>query len=105
MESKYPKIDSAYLTFLSFGKTAQLNCDYLGLEDEATTTSMIKAIHSLDKKIMVWTPNEKKRLEYFLNTEVDYIITDNVKQATEAVEEFNNRSDIEVISDIIYSLF
>lgn len=105
VESKYPKIDSAYLTFLSFGKTAQLNCDYLGLEDEATTTSMIKTIHSLDKKIMVWTPNEKKRQEYFLNTEVDYIITDNVKQATEAVEEFNNRSDIEVISDIIYSLF
>ncbi|MBQ6478689.1 MAG: glycerophosphoryl diester phosphodiesterase membrane domain-containing protein [Erysipelotrichaceae bacterium] len=104
-ETEYPMMNTAYLTFVSFGNTAELNCDYLGLEDEATTSYVTDAIHEQNKKIMVWTPNEKERQSYFLKSEVDYIITDNVKQAKEILESYKDRDDYEKILDWIIGLF
>lgn len=104
-ETKYPEMNTAYLTFVSFGNTAELNCDYLGLEDEAATDYATDAVHELNKKIMVWTPNEKERQNYFLKSEVDYIITDNVRQANGIIESYRDRSDSEKIVDFVIRLF
>ena len=104
-ETVYPEINTAYLTFISFGNTAALNCDYLGLEDEATTSYVTDAVHGLNKKIMVWTPNEKERQSHFLKSEVDYIITDNVRQANEIIESYQDRNDYEKVLDFIVHLF
>ncbi|MBR5754844.1 MAG: glycerophosphoryl diester phosphodiesterase membrane domain-containing protein [Erysipelotrichaceae bacterium] len=102
--SAYPDIDTAYLTFASFGRTADLNCDYLGLEDESATGQIITAIHDQDKKVLVWTPNSESRQRHFLMSYADYIITDNVKQAKEILEDIRNRNDYEIIVDWILQM-
>ena len=104
-ETAYPEMNTAYLTFVSFGNTAALNCDYLGLEDEAATSFAADSVHDLNKKIMVWTPNERERQDYFLKSDVDYIITDNIRQANEILESYQDRSDLEKVVDFVMRLF
>ena len=96
-ENRYPEIQCAYLTFASFGNTAELNCDYLGLEEEAASSSNIFAIHKSGRKVLVWTPNTSDSLETFLLSDADYIITDRIIQAKEKIEELSNRNKFDII--------
>ena len=100
IERNYPEMDTAYLTFASFGKTANLNCDYIGLEEEATNISTINAIHDTGRKVMVWTPNSEYSVRKFLLSEADYIITDQVSLARKTTKELDERKDIEVLVDM-----
>ena len=92
-------MQTGFLTFVSFGKTAVLNCDYLGLEEESATSSAIQAIHDQGKKVLVWTSNEKESQRYFLCSQADGLITDNVKQAAEIKAELLERTDLQRIID------
>ena len=98
-ETTYPEIKTGYLTFASFGNTASLNCDYLGLEEESASPSVIEAVHAQDKKVLVWTPNEEESQKNFLLSKADGIITDEVFQAKEIIWELENSSDLERILD------
>lgn len=95
IESVYPEVQTGYLTFLSYGDTTQLHCDYLGLEEESATSSAIDAVHRQGKKILVWTPNTVSSQEHFLVSSADAIITDNIVQANELTEQLENRTDLE----------
>lgn len=102
IERNYPEMETAYLTFASFGDTAKLNCDYLGLEEEACNSNTIDAIHDSGRKVLVWTPNSVSAQRKFLNSKADYIITDNISQANEQIKSLNERQDYEVILDWIF---
>ncbi|MBQ6501562.1 MAG: glycerophosphoryl diester phosphodiesterase membrane domain-containing protein [Mogibacterium sp.] len=101
IETNYPDIQTGFLTFASFGKTAALNCDYIGLEEESATTDAIDAVHKEGKKVLVWTANAKGSQKHFLCTEVDGIITDNVSQAVGLASELRQRSDLDRMVDKI----
>ena len=101
IETNYPEMQTGFLTFASFGKTAELNCDYIGLEEESATSDAIDAIHGEGKKVLVWTANEKGSQRHFLCTEVDGIITDNVSQAIEISAQLEERSDLDRMIDKI----
>ena len=105
IETNYPEMQTGFLTFASFGKTAELNCDYIGLEEESATTDAIDAIHREGKKVLVWTANEKGSQKHFLCTEVDGLITDNVSQAIGLVTELEQRTDLDRMIDKIKTLF
>ena len=105
IETNYPEIQTGFLTFASFGKTAELNCDYIGLEEESATTDAIDAIHKEGKKVLVWTANEKGSQKHFLCTEADGLITDNVSQAVGLAEELEQRSDLDRMVDKIKTVF
>ena len=94
-------MDTAYLTFASFGNTQNLNCDYLGLEEEAASVRIISMIHESGKKVMVWTPNSLESQKKFLISEADYIINDKVLQEDNMIEELKRRDRIDVILDAI----
>ena len=102
IETKYPEMDTAYLTFASFGNTQNLNCDYLGLEEEAASVRIINMIHESGKKVMVWTPNSLESQKKFLISQADYIITDQISMANETIKELNKRKDYEVILDWVF---
>ena len=102
-EKTYPEIQTGYLTFLSFGNTAALNCDYLGLEEESATADAMNAIHAQGKKVLVWTPNEGDSQKHFLLSKADGIITDNVSQAFDIILQLENRTDFERILDGIFN--
>ena len=102
-EETYPEIQTGYLTFLSFGNTAALNCDYLGLEEESATASAMDAIHRQGKKVLVWTPNEPASQKHFLLSKADGIITDHVSQAFGLISQLEKRTDFEKIVDGIFN--
>lgn len=104
IETTYPEIQTGFLTFASFGRTAALNCDYLGLEEESATVDTINAIHNENKKVLVWTVNEEGSQKYFLCSMVDGIITDNVSQALKLSGELEDRSDLERMIDKIKTI-
>lgn len=104
IETNYPEMQTGFLTFASFGKTAALNCDYIGLEEESATADAIDAIHKEGKKALVWTANEKGSQKHFLCTKVDGLITDNVTQAIGLVTELEQRSDLERMIDKIKTI-
>ena len=57
------------------------------------------------KKDTIWTVNEKGSQKHFLCSKADALITDNVSEAMEMIEEINNRSDLNRIIDRIQELF
>ncbi len=101
IEDNYPEIETGYLTFASFGDTASLKCDYLGLEEESASSAVIARIHEQNKKVMVWTVNTPDSQKYFLKRNVDAIITDKVNQANGIIDKLENRSDFELIFDLL----
>ena len=105
IETNHPEIQTGFLTFASFGKTANLNCDYIGLEEESATADTVKSIHGEGKKVLVWTANEADSQKHFLCTDVDGLITDNVSQAIGLMTEFENRSDIDRMVGKIKTVF
>ncbi len=104
IETNYPEIETGFLTFVSMGKTAGLNCDYIGLEEESATTDAIDAIHDEGKKALVWTADEKGSQKHFLCTGIDGIITDNVVQALSLITELEHRSDLDRMIDKIKTI-
>ncbi len=104
IETNYPEMQTGFLTFASFGKTAELNCDYIGLEEESATADAIDAIHREDKKVLVWTANERGSQKHFLCTKADGLITDNVSQALGLVTELEQRSDLDRMIDKIKTI-
>jgi glycerophosphoryl diester phosphodiesterase len=104
-ENRYPEIRCAYLTFASFGKTAELNCDYLGLEEEAASVAVIDAIHESGREVLIWTPNSESSQKDFLLSDADYIITDYVSQAQGINKELSERDKTQIIMDEIAFFF
>lgn len=104
IETNYPEIETGFLTFASLGKTAELNCDYIGLEEESATVDAIDAIHNEGKKALVWTANEEGYQKHFLCTNVDGIITDNVSQALSLATQLEQRSDLDRMIDKIKTI-
>ena len=105
IETNYPEIQTGFLTFASFGETAALNCDYIGLEEESATADAINAIHKEGKKALVWTANEEGSQKHFLCSEVDGLITDNVSQAIGLATQLEQRSDLDRMVDKIKTMF
>lgn len=103
IETTYPEMNTGYLTFISFGDIASLNCDYIGLEEECATGDAISKVHRRGKKALVWTANEEQSQEHFLLTNIDGIITDNISQAMDIDAKLDERSDFEIIIDAFLS--
>lgn len=101
IETSYPEMETGFLTFASFGDTALLNCDYLALEEESATADSIAAIHKQGKKVLIWTANKKESQRHFFCSSADALITDNVTQAMQVLEEISERSDLSRIIDRI----
>ena len=101
IETTYPDIQTGFLLFASLGKTAELNCDYIGLEEESATTETVRSIHNEGKKVLVWTANKKGSQKQFLCSNADGIITDKVAQAMRIISALEKRTDLERMIDRI----
>lgn len=104
IEKTYPETLTGFLTFASFGDTALLNCDYLGLEEESATTGTIREIHNQGKKVIVWTSNNKRSQRHFLCSPADALITDNISQASAIKKELETRTELRRMIDRILGI-
>lgn len=104
LENTYD-VKTGFLAFGSYGDLSRLNCDYLALEELATTDDVIDAVHEQGKGVFVWTLNNEEQQQHFFRTDADAIITDSVVQANELKASFAKRDDLTRIVDWIISLF
>ncbi|MCR5060526.1 MAG: glycerophosphoryl diester phosphodiesterase membrane domain-containing protein [Saccharofermentans sp.] len=105
IEDNYPEIETGYLAFITLGNVGALNCDYIGLEEEAATNTAIDAAHENGRKVMVWTPNSTSSQRRFLISRADAIITDNTTQANDLFSELLNRDDFTRMIDTVVNYF
>lgn len=104
IETNYPEMQTGFLLFASFGATDKLNCDYLGMEEESVTQNAITGAHDQNKKMLVWTANERETQKHFMCSDADGIITDNVVQAVRVQQELEKRSDLQRMVDRIMTI-
>ena len=97
IEEKYQEMDSGFLYFFSIGQTDEMVGDYLIMEELEATENNIELIKEKGKKAIVWTVNTDASIQRFINSDVDGIITDHIKNVKEALDERENRTDLEVI--------
>ena len=105
VESTYPEMNTGFLAFASFGDTAELNCDYLALEEKTAAVDTINSIHSYGKKVLVWTVNDDEDIEEFIQSGADELITDNLSGVKEIIEELDNQTPIERIVYGVLDMF
>ena len=105
LEKNYHDVKGGYLAFGSYGETQNLNCDYLALEEQATSPLLIANVHDAGKSYLVWTVNTEEEQEKFLCTGADAIITDNITQAARIKDEINHRGDVERVMSVVGTWF
>lgn len=99
VETHYPEFDTGVLLFAGVGNLPKLNCDILLLEEESVSNARIAEAHDAGKQIGVWTVNDSNGLSRFLDSEVDYIITDDIRLAKETEQDLLARTPYEVFED------
>ena len=105
IESNYPEMQTGYLCFATFGETAALNCDFLGIEEESAIDAVLEDIKQAGKKTLVWTVNNWEDQHSFLQKNAYAIITDEVSMAHDLTEQLEQRSEIQRIVDRIMLMF
>ncbi len=101
-EETYPEFETGTLFFASLGDVSSLSCDLLIMEEETATDTNIRNIHKAGKQAIAWTVNTEDGLYHFLDTWLDAVITDEIILAEEVQAKLDNRTDLQVMEDLIY---
>ena len=104
LENIHSDADTGYLCFYSFGSISRMKCDALLLETEAAVQTNINSAHSNGKRVYVWTVNSLNGITEFMNSNVDGIITDEVKLSYATREAMKKRSDETRVIERLYYL-
>ena len=99
VETHYPEYETGVLFFAGVGNLSKLNCDILLLEEESVSNARIAEIHAAGKQIGVWTVNDTEGFRRFLDSAVDYIITDDLETAREEKDFLAERTPYQVLED------
>ncbi len=101
-EETYPEFETGTLFFASLGDVSSLTCDLLIMEEETATDTNINNIHKAGKQAIAWTVNTEEGMYHFLDTWLDAVITDEIILAEEVQAKLDNRTDLQVMEDLIY---
>ena len=104
IEGHHPEVDTGYLVYFSFGNLEDFNCDMLLVESECLSGSEIKRIHEAGKEVGVWTINTTSDLNLWLLSDVDYVVTDEVRGALALKRFLYNGNDEERILEAMILL-
>ena len=99
IEDKYPEIQTGFLYFFVLGKISDIRADVLIMEEREATPEKVHIIHRACKKSYVWTVNSKSSMERFVDSDVDGIITDYIRDVKAAIRRRDDRTDIEIIME------
>ncbi|MCF0110356.1 MAG: glycerophosphoryl diester phosphodiesterase membrane domain-containing protein [Erysipelotrichaceae bacterium] len=99
IETTYPELETGYLYFFYYGNIADLHCDLLIMEEEAASADIVDTIHNSGKKAYVWTINNAESARNFLTSNIDGIITDEVRMIQQLQDEYTHRSDLDLLKD------
>ena len=99
LKEKYPESKVASVFFEGIGDFGKLPCDLMGVEEGMASPIIYAMAHSNGKKVDVWTPNTEKSLRLFMDSDVDYITTDEVALAEKVRKDLDSRTQRQLIID------
>ena len=105
METLHPDADTIYLSYYSFGRLENLNCDGLGIEAASATARNIRRIHLAGKRVDVWTCNTIGAISQVVLSEADGIITDEIDRTEHFINLFVRREFLSRIMNRILPEF
>ena len=91
LETLHPDAETIYLSYYSFGRLENLNCDGLGIEAASATARNIRRIHLAGKRVDVWTCNTIGAISQVALSEADGIITDEIDRTEGMLDAFTRR--------------
>lgn len=99
LKEKYPDARVSSVFFAGMGDFEKLPCDILGVEEGMGDELLYIKAHEGGKEVAVWTPNTEEALRMFMDSDVDYITTDEVELAEQVRRELDGRTVREVITE------
>ncbi|MCR5083111.1 MAG: glycerophosphoryl diester phosphodiesterase membrane domain-containing protein [Parasporobacterium sp.] len=99
LKEKYPESYVSSVFFGGIGNFGDLPCDLLGMEEGMASPLIYYNAHSHGKTVDVWTPNSESSLHLFMDSDVDYITTDEVELSQKVRKDLDSRSEREIIKD------
>lgn len=103
-ESAYPEMNTGYIYSYAYGKQAEIKVDSLILEVTPATSDVIAEIHDQNKQVYVWTVDTNEKLNHFLDSDADGIITNEVTKAEKIQTRLNQRTDQERVRDFFTTM-
>lgn len=97
-ETKYPDFDTGLLFFGGFGDVADLNVDFILMEEEMSS-KYIGDVKDNNKTSGIWTVNHDQGMINAFDLGADTIITDDMRLFNTIKTNLDNRTDFEVIRD------
>ncbi|WP_425538308.1 glycerophosphodiester phosphodiesterase family protein [Microaceticoccus formicicus] len=101
IEQKYPEINSGFIYFLAIGDVSKLEGDYLILEEDAASDSVIEKISNAGKKSVIWTVNTAESIDKQIRSYAEAIIIDQLDLAKKTLEEYNKRDDRDILREML----
>lgn len=92
MESLDYRVRTGYIMYVAIGDLSTINTDFYSIEASSLTDRFVEKAHDIGREVHVWTVNDTKKLEDYLSTGVDNIITDydaDMKKELQSINEFN----------------
>lgn len=99
LKERYPEAKVSSVFFAGMGDFEKLPCDILGVEEGMGTPLIYAQAHSGGKEVAVWTPNTDQALRTFMDSDVDYITTDEIEIAEQVRKDLDARTERELIID------
>ncbi|MDO5066632.1 MAG: glycerophosphodiester phosphodiesterase family protein [Propionibacteriaceae bacterium] len=102
VENTYPEVITGYLYYFGVGDVANLNFDYLIIEEGVATSSKVEELQASGRKVVVWTVNTEESIDRFAGSQVDGIITDVPVKVSEGIAAKRSRDDLDRIADAVF---
>lgn len=95
IEEFAPEIKTVYSMFLAWGNVAKIDkIDGFTIEEENICPTLVDAIHKTNRPCFVWTVNTEERVQYFVDCNIDGILTDDPIMMRNALIACNYNSGI-----------
>ena len=92
-------IKTVYVMSIAIGNIIDLSsADIYSIEASSIKYSLVARIHNSGKKVFAWTINDEETLHKMIDLNVDNIITDDIKQAQNAL---TSSEEINIINELI----
>lgn len=88
LKEDYPDLKVGYILGLNIGQLAADNFDFYSIEDSFITSNVLDSIFMYEKELFVWTLNDTSRIQRYINTGANGMITDELEQMQEMIENY-----------------
>jgi len=95
LKQNYPDVMAGFLASAALGDLTRLDVDFLAVSLGMLTDTMIATLHSADKKICVWTIDDKQTMSMLIDRGVDCIITNTPESLVQVLQERSELSNVE----------